>query len=286
MSYLYASNKNNKIYMFSDTRVTFSDKEQDILFNILKKNSEDFENLKKLGIIKNVIINNNICIGSAGVLERFNELLKYIESNRIYDIESIKKKALEINIKYSGDTDFIIAFTSTTNKELYLVKDGQIILTDSCWIGSADTNRLFEQYKKISENIEEKKIDEDSFKKAIDDPRDEVVGGFFIKCYEKNGEFYYPEMLTSFAEKEHTIQPNGSILLFDSIANGGYSCYFYESKDVFSIYIYQMNRGIRYCPCIEDEQYNYLRFPKTYNLNEEEFIKNFNIVIPSIRIVF
>lgn len=34
MSYLYASNKNNKIYMFSDTRVTFSDKEQDILFNI------------------------------------------------------------------------------------------------------------------------------------------------------------------------------------------------------------------------------------------------------------
>ena len=47
-----------------------------------------------------------------------------------------------------------------TNKELYLVKDGQIILTDSCWIGSADTNRLFEQYKKISENIEEQKIDE------------------------------------------------------------------------------------------------------------------------------
>ena len=47
MSYLYAINKNNNICMFSDTKVTFSDKEQDILFNILKKNNEDFENLKK-----------------------------------------------------------------------------------------------------------------------------------------------------------------------------------------------------------------------------------------------
>ena len=286
MSYLYASNKNNNMYIFSDTKVTFSDKEEDILFNVLKKKTDDFENLKKFGIVKNVIINKNICIGSAGILEHFNELLKYIESNEIYDIENIKSKALEINIKYGRDTDFIIAFTSITDNKLYLVNEGKILLVDSCWIGSEDTNKLFEKYKKEFGTTEDKSTYTEAFKKAIEDPNDDVVGGLFIECYGRNGEFHYPEKMTSFVEREHTVTNNGSIILFDSVANGGYTSYFYESKDLVSLYIYQMNRGIRYCPTIQDRQYDHLRFPNVYNLNEEQFIKKYNLTEPSIRIVF
>ena len=169
---------------FSDTKVTFSDKEEDILFNVLKKKTDDFENLKKFG--------------------------------------------------------------TTEDKSTYT----------------------------------------EAFKKAIEDPNDDVVGGLFIECYGRNGEFHYPEKMTSFVEMEHTVTNNGSIILFDSVANGGYTSYFYESKDLVSLYIYQMNRGIRYCPTIQDRQYDHLRFPNVYNLNEEQFIKKYNLTEPSIRIVF
>lgn len=305
MSFLYAGNYNNKIYMFSDTKVSFSSiTEQEIFFSRVLNNSEEKLNiLKNFGIIKSVIINNNICIGFAGRLNDFNKLLGFIEEQNIIDLDAIKNKAKEINNNSNNLTDFIIASANKTKKELYLVQNGNVFFTESCSIGSPETKQEFERYKceleirlkfknehqKVNNNIEvlkrdSQRIDSEAFRNAIKTTSDDDVGGFMIRCLEKDGYFYYPEYLESNVEKEYRLESNSSeVPLFDTVENGGYMYQFFESNDIVSLYINQMKRGIRYDSCLEDIEYRYLKFPIVYNLSEDEFIKKFNIIPPSIR---
>ncbi len=278
MSYLYAYYENNKIRMLADTKVTFSENKEDILRKILK-NEIDYNNLVKFGVIKNVIINKSICIGSAGELEHFNELLKHIETNKDYDIDSIKNKALDINTKYNDATDFIIAYIGVMNKRIYLIHNYKILIKDSCWIGDKITNSLFEKYKK-----EPKTSCSYAFERAIHNSKENSVGGFAIQCCEINGEFKYPEIMSSSIERKQTLLPNQSLVLFDSVQNGGFTHYYFESGDIVTIYIYQMKSGIRYIPCVNDEKYNYLRFPKVYHMSDVEFKREFELTPPTIRI--
>lgn len=116
MSFLYAGNYNNRIYVLADTKVSFSSEAEKNMFcnTILKRSQEEFDKLRMFGIIKNVIINSNTCIGFAGQLKDFNKLLKIIESQNINDIDIIKNIAKKINIESSGKTDFIIAYIGNT----------------------------------------------------------------------------------------------------------------------------------------------------------------------------
>ena len=284
MSFLYAGNYNNKIYMFSDTKVSFSSiTEQEIFFSRVLNNSEEKLNiLKNFGIIKSVIINNNICIGFAGRLNDFNKLLGFIEEQNIIDLDAIKNKAKEINNNSNNLTDFIIASANKTKKELYLVQNGNVFFTESCSIGSPETKQEFERYKceleirlkfknehqKVNNNIEvlkrdSQRIDSEAFRNAIKTTSDDDVSN---------------------VEKEYRLESNSSeVPLFDTVENGGYMYQFFESNDIVSLYINQMKRGIRYDSCLEDIEYRYLKFPIVYNLSEDEFIKKFNIIPPSIR---
>lgn len=279
MSYLYAYYEKNKIQMFADTKVTFSENEKDILKKRLK-NEVDYNNLVKFGIIKNVIINKNICIGSAGKLEHFNELLKYIETNKDYNIDSIKNKALDINIKYNDTTDFIIAYVGVNKKRIYLIHDNKLLIKDSCWIGDDVTNSLFEKYNKESDTS-----CSNAFECAIIDSKENSVGGFAIQCCETNGEFRYPEMMKSSVERKQILLPNQPMILFDSIQNGGFTHYYFESSDIVSVYIYQMKSGVRYIPCIDDEKYSFLRIPKVYHMGDVEFQREFKLTPPTMRIL-
>ncbi len=85
MRFLYARNYNNEIYMFADTKVSFSSiTEQEMFFSrVLNSSEEKLNILKNFGIIKNVVINSNICIGFAGLLKDFNKLLGFIEEQNI-----------------------------------------------------------------------------------------------------------------------------------------------------------------------------------------------------------
>ena len=298
MSFLFARNYKNKIYILSDTKVSFESSEEQEIFRkgVLNGSEDAYKKLDKFGVIKSVIINDNICVAFAGNLKHFNELLEYIENNNITDIDNINKKAKHINISCSGNTDFIVASTSVSNKELFLIQEGRIRRVSSCWIGSPDTAEIFEKKRKeliASDDYSECKctkiekedgyievsnpdfqcLDITAFRYAVKNTTDETVGGFIISCTGSNGFFMYMEEYETNVEKKRTVGPDGIIQLFDNAEDGGYAFHFYESTNMVSMYIYQMKKGVIYRPYLVDNDYNHLRFPTMYDCSEKEFIK-------------
>lgn len=297
MSFLYARKDNEMLYIFSDSKVTFSENDKDMLLKNIS--NKDIEMLKKYGILKQVIINEHICIGFAGILEHFNKLMEYVDNATQISIDSIIKKAFRIHKQYNEDTDFIILYLESNSKNIICIKDGDIQETNSCWIGSKDTFELFQEYRHNNDNIDKLKnnlkeidaedyfnkfIDEEAFEYAVENTTDENVGGFIFRCFEENGKFKYMESNFTSVEREQTIKVGQNIRIFDSISDGGFTFHIFQSNDICSMYIYQLEKGIRYIPYMKNKNYKHLRFPKLYNMPEEEFIKKFNIIKPAILI--
>ena len=97
MSFIFARKYDNRIKIFADKKITVDLKDEDFLIKNI--GIENYKKIKSLGIIKNVIVRENICISSAGILEDFNKLLKYVDDNKELSFNDICKKALEINIE-------------------------------------------------------------------------------------------------------------------------------------------------------------------------------------------
>ena len=76
MSFLFARKTEEYFYILSDTKINCSEIKENLQKRIGSKKEKLLENY---GIIKNVIINSNLCIGCAGIIEYFNELLEYVE---------------------------------------------------------------------------------------------------------------------------------------------------------------------------------------------------------------
>ena len=67
MSFIFARKYLNKINVLADNKVTVDPKDESFLLKNI--GVEAYRKIKSLGIIKNVIINQNICVCSAGVLK-------------------------------------------------------------------------------------------------------------------------------------------------------------------------------------------------------------------------
>lgn len=272
MSFLFARKTDEFFYILADTKINCSE----IKENIQRRIGKDKENLlENYGIIKNVIINKNLCIGCAGVIEYFNTLLEYIEKNNIKDIECIKIKAFEIHRKYNAKTDFIIAYANNSTKKLFLIKDNKMEETDSCWIGIQKCFNVFqtirhdENFRKsnydteFSKDFNEMCNDKKSFEKVLKlniSPDD--VGKYYIDCtYTKEG-FHYMERSEFYAPSKQILEQNELINFYDTIENGGCSYITYCENNIYSIYYVQIKTKIIYEPYLIEEGYNYLRFPK------------------------
>ena len=79
MSFILARKYGDRIRIFADKKMTVDPKDE--AFLIKNIGVENYRKIKALGVVKNVIINQNICVSSAGILEDFNDLLKYIDGN-------------------------------------------------------------------------------------------------------------------------------------------------------------------------------------------------------------
>ena len=286
MSFIYARNINNKLYVLADSKLTVSSNDEALLIKAI--GLENYNNIKLLGIVKNVIINNNICIASAGMLEDYNDLLQKVDENHIIEIEQICSIALNIHMKNNQRTDFVIAKADSKCPVLYEVKDGKISEVASSWLGSYDCFSAFQSIRNNSELIQqltgymddkmknefgEETIDSHAFKKVVNLNIDSSVGGTVIECKMHNSFFQYNECLTTCTEKPHALLPGGIVKLYDNVFDGGYTCHVYQSSDYYKMYILQLNKGVIFEPHINDKNYNHLRLPKLYDLNEDEFLK-------------
>lgn len=293
MSFIYARNLKNKIYVFSDSKLSISPEDKDRLIKIIGK--ENYNNVMSLGVIKNVIINKNICVASAGILEDFNRLLEIIDNNKLFKIEEICLEALKIHCDKNGRTDFIVALSDTTDSKLYEIKNGSIDEVQTSWLGIYECFKNFQRLKEIEkENIRlsdsdieqlkkdrtfnlEQRFESIAFQKTVNSNIDDSVGGYVVECIGESGSFQYTELFSTHVEKEQIVLPGNNVKIYDNVFDGGYSYCVYQSNNNYKMYILQLGKGIIYEPNIKDRSYNHLRMPKIYNMSESEFINKAEI---------
>ena len=249
MSFIYARKYSNKIKILADKRMTVDPKDEDILIKNIGMVA--YKRIKSLGVVKNVLINENVCVSSAGILEDFNELLRYIDDNKKISFGEICKKALEININSNNRTDFIICTVKDENR-IVQIKDYEQTETDSSWIGSSKCFNKFQSIR-FSEDIamqtiydcESKKeiplnaedIDSKSFEKVLKLNVDDTVGEESIECISSGNKFYYREMLSTSISKPKVLEHGKKLSLYDDVFDGGYTYYVYRSSNNYKLYI-------------------------------------------------
>lgn len=274
MSFIVAKKYSNRIRIFSDNKMTVNPDDEDIL--IKGMGIENYKKIKALGIIKNVIINENICICSAGILEDFNKLLEYVDTNQTKSFDDICIKALEINSQNNGRTDFIICTTKDNNR-IVEIKNNEMLETESSWIGSKNCFEMFQNIRHSEEMLQQtihdcktkqeipidnESIDSKSFFKVLQSHIDDSVGEDPVECYSENDKLYYVEKLSTSISKPRTLEHGKPLDLYDNVFDGGYMYFVYKSSDNYKLYIEQLKCGIEYCPHIEYEKFNHLRVPK------------------------
>lgn len=283
MSFIFARKYSNGIEIFADNKMTIDSNDESIIINAV--GMATYKRIMSLGVIKNVIVNESICICSAGILEDFNKLLEYIDNKESILLDDICNKALEINNKSNNRTDFIICSVKD-NKIIIQIKDYEKCEVESSWIGSKKCFEVFQSIRHSEEiskqtiyDCETKKdiplndegIDSFSFQNTLQSIVDSTVGEKAIICESVNNKFYYREGLSTSISKPRTVELGKVINLYDDVFDGGYTYYIYHSSDNYKMYIDQLKCGIVYCPFLTYEKYNHLRLPKLEYCTVEEF---------------
>lgn len=272
MSYIYAYKQKNTISILSDTKPTISS--NDILRLQKRFNDEEYNNFIRYGFIKTVIYKSNITISSAGDVEHFNEFLKILYNNNIEDVKEILSKAVDINFKYNGDTDFII----TTENEIYEIKEKGVKNVTYSWIGDDKANEEFEKFKenhvsKESDRDENEKFAVyDAFKYLINNPEVDTVGGFTVKCtYEDNRYKFLGTAVWEFV-KPQILEPGQGIIFYSPKEDGGFSFVSRECSKYYCGYFGQIDKDLVYKSGYSDENYKYISMP--HIVDRQEFLSN------------
>lgn len=245
MSFIYAYKHNDKIFMIGDTKVTIDDS------NGIDNFKDKRQLVEKLGILKTIILSNNLAIGFAGNnIGLVDNALRDIFQSA-FEQEEIIKILVEYSLKGKDAPDFILTYK---NEKIYLIKNGIIEERENCYIGSKDT---FEELQKRRDNApidsETRKIVRNLIKERFDN----TVGGFSteISFTPLNNSYIYSEILDSTVTKERYIPSGGFMPLFDSAEDGGFT---YQTLPFFNedlmqyleIQISQNNKTYLYAPIV------------------------------------
>ena len=290
MSFIFARKYSGQIKVLADNKMTVDSEDEDLLINSI--GVETYRKIRHLGVIKNVIINDSICVSSAGILEDFNELLKYIDDDKEVDFDDICKRAFEINVNSNNRTDFIVCIAKDASK-IYQIKNYKMEEVDFAWIGSKNCFEKFQSIRLSKKNNNQTIYDCEShteiplnsdesndlhaFSEVLKSNIDDMVGEEVIECYSDEGKFCYLEKLSTSISKPRTLPSNkDSIKIYDDVFDGGYTYYVYKSYDNYKMYINQLKCGIEYLPYISDEKFNHLRIPFFDYCDVDEFEKKHN----------
>lgn len=291
MSLIYAHKTYFGIRVLSDTKPSVHPDDLDRLKN--RFTVEEYNNFMKYGVVKTVIYKPNITISSAGMLEHFNKLLEYLETNNIIEVEDILKAATDIHNRYNKDIDFVI----TTEHDIYEIKNGKYEKVEFSWIGDIDAFSKFQEQKlqyvvddrrysadfpkeDIEALKEQDKIDF-AFQKVIDDETIDSVGGILVICYtvkSDNYEYWFESKYATFSgfNYKQILKPGDGIIFSHEISDGGFEYFILESKTNFSIYFNQVKLGIAYDKGYSDSEYCNLMLPHPIYCEYEEFANKYN----------
>ncbi|MBP3800050.1 MAG: hypothetical protein ILA19_03605 [Bacilli bacterium] len=299
MSLIYAHKTHFGIRVLSDTKPSVHPDDLDRLKN--RFTVEEYNNFMKYGVVKTVIYKPNITISSAGMLEHFNKLLEYLETNNIIEVEDILKTATDIHNRYNKDTDFVI----TTERDIYEIKNGKYEKVEFSWIGDIDAFSKFQE-QKLQYVIDERKYSNDfpkediealkehdrikyAFQKVVDDKNIDSVGGFITICAISNCENSEYEFLSRIGifsgyDSKQVLNPGDNIIFFHKVYDGGFQYQILDSKSKFLIYLEQTKLGIVYKNGYSDNEYKNLSLPFLVHCSYEEFLDKYSDVEQSIQI--
>lgn len=291
MSLIYAHKTYFGIRVLSDTKPSVHPDDLDRLKN--RFTVEEYNNFMKYGVVKTVIYKPNITISSAGMLEHFNKLLEYLETNNIIEVEDILKAATDIHNRYNKDIDFVI----TTEHDIYEIKNGKYEKVEFSWIGDIDAFSKFQE-QKLQYVVDDRRYSADfpkediealkkqdkidfAFQKVIDDETIDSVGGILVICYtvkSDNYEYWFESKYATFSgfNYKQILKPGDEIIFSHEISDGGFEYFILESKTNFSIYLNQVKLGIAYDKGYSDSEYCNLMLPHPIYCEYEEFANKYN----------
>jgi len=274
MTLVVAKKIGNFIQVASDSKLTSVERE--------------YDNPYLFGALKTIIINNNICISFAGIIQRGDTNYPSIALNEIYkdnnaSLSKIVDVLKQVHCDSGHEIDFIVGYHNDSLTELVKIQNGIVHSNaDSYWIGDIDGFNLFQQHYvqntlcrndiSIDDNMS---LLTDSFAEVVMNGSIASIDGFVVNVFSRNGYFEYMPGFNLDICKKIVIKPKEScIITYGEASDGSFGiAYFtneYDSPPAIAIFYPHGEMGVLYCP--------YLCLNKIYinNVNDKMFI---NIVL-------
>lgn len=259
MSLVVARKFGSQIYIVSDTKITYCNRE-----------TKPLE-----GVVKSIILNPFLCVSYAGTVEYANDAIKkYKEKHDYWDFKNQKvivEHFLDYHKNVSYETEFIISFGKPTVK-IFEIKNGLSKVVETSWIGDKDAFELYQNYfitsntniglhngyfkTRISQQPDGKDANSDiytrmlqSISQVVENNNIKTVGQFFVPAVFDKELFHYLAYAESFTHQIPLEQmPDVFPLPCGSAETGAYSFSFTEGlhkrKRIIAIYILQGKLGV------------------------------------------
>lgn len=282
MSFIYAIN-DGFFSILSDTKIEMND-------NLSKLWNTESERrlIQQIGLLKSVIVSNNLVICYAGNnIDKAAELLR--KAKDVSDnLDELISTALKIHTTAKKDAiEFIIAYCDKKNRELISIKENKV--TRNCkfaWLGSYKAFHEFrglESQNALSECFEDesnKKFQivlkiEKFFKEVVNSGIDPSVGGMTVRIRAMDGENtfqYMAEFQAISGGWPQVVKLGENIIFFEGAEKGSYTLNVYQSSHNYCFYVYEGNFGIVYTDeVIYTDSLEGMKFPKIYKMDKRQF---------------
>lgn len=241
MSFVYAekvreipgNQRVGRIQIYSDTRATLPDT------GCASWGPKTKHLLEKYGFVKSYVLASNCCISFAGSNMNYaNDFIEYFVERKVFQIDELIQKALEVHIEHNKEIEFIICIDGIDDDKsgtIFCVKDGQLNTDcENAWIGSEFAFRKLQELRvKAIENKTYNGVSGSLFRDAVNQCKDETVGGFTIvtSFSSECNRFCRNECWSSYVSKPEHVNAGDCISLYDTAADGGFAYHLYGTDD-------------------------------------------------------
>lgn len=244
MSFIYAEKSTTE---FGNQTVIYSDTKTGLIGAYKKNWSEKARKaIEKYGFAKCVNVRRDFAVAFAGNnTAHAHTLLNWLYSNCSFTAEDAIGEALSIHKSASeNEIEFILCYADDNNETHIVCIKEQELKSDlpSAWIGSYDA------FYKLQELRTTSRTSFTDFKSAVDNCKDDSVGGLIIcdSYLENERRFLFPERLEAHIERSQIVPPGGKVIFSRNAETGDCTLHYCEDPDRVIIQFVQNNTTIIY----------------------------------------